>query len=344
MRVGIYYNNSDVRVKEIPVPEIGPNDILIKIMTSGICGSDVLEWYRIKKAPLVLGHEIAGKIIKKGGNVKKFKIGDRVFATHHVPCERCKYCKNGNETACETFHKVNNFFPGGFAEYVKVSGKSVETGTFILPDNLSYEQGAFIEPLGTVVRGFGSLNIKTHDSILILGSGIAGILFLKLAKSYGVSKIIATDINDFRLNFAQKSGANFVLNANDDIVSKIKKINNGNLVDKVIICTGALSAVYQGLKAVDKGGTILFFAVPEPDKKVEIDLNPFWRDDISFKTSYGAAPADNIQAIELLKTGKIYIDDMITHRLTLNEIGEGFKIASNGKECLKVIIKPNKDE
>ena len=136
MKVGMYYNNSDVRVEEQPIPEIGDSDILIKTAACGICGSDVLEWYRIKKAPLVLGHEYAGVISGTGKDVKKFKVGDRVFATHHVPCDECFYCKSGHETACAVFQSKNNFAPGGFSGFLKVSGKSVETGVVVLPDNM----------------------------------------------------------------------------------------------------------------------------------------------------------------------------------------------------------------
>ncbi|MFH1075198.1 MAG: alcohol dehydrogenase catalytic domain-containing protein [Candidatus Firestonebacteria bacterium] len=344
MKVGMYYNNQDVRIEELPVPEIGPKDILVKIMASGICGSDIMEWYRIKKAPLVLGHEIAGKVVKTGSDVKKFKAGDRVFSTHHVPCGECIYCENGNETACETFHTANNFFPGGFAEYVRISGKSLDTGSFILADNLSYEQGSFIEPLGTVVRGLRGLKIRPKDCVLILGSGIVGLLFVKLAKALGASRIIATDLSAARLAAAKKFGADFTFKASGDIPAAVKKINNGRLADKVIICAGALPAVTQGLQAVDRGGTVLLFAVPKPGETVQMDFNPYWRNDINIITSYGAAPADNKQAMEYLSSGKVYADDLITHRFTLDEIGQGFKIASAGGNCLKVIIKPNKDE
>ncbi len=332
MKAGVYYNNKDVRVEEKPIPEIESKDILIQVMASGICGSDVMEWYRIKKAPLVLGHELAGKIVKIGSDIKKFKVGDRVFSTHHVPCDECHYCKNGNETACVTFQTKNNFTPGGFSEFLKVSGKSVDTGTFILPDELSFEQGTFIEPLGTVVRGMRAINIRPSDSVLIIGSGLAGLLYVKLAKALGARKIIATDLNNFRLETAKKFGADAVFRAGDDI---------GILADKVVISAGALPALLQGLKSVDRGGVVLFFAVPKPGETIPIDFNPYWRNDISFKTCYGAAPRDNSQAVELLKSGKIKVDDMITHRLTLDKISEGFNLASENKECLKVIIKPN---
>lgn len=340
MKVGMYYNNSDVRVEEIPKPTVDNKDILIKVNVCGICGSDILEWYRIKKAPLVLGHELSGEVIQVGNDITKFKPGDRVFSTHHVPCNECHYCLTDHETACVTFQTKNNFNPGGFSEYLKVSGRSVDTGTLRLPDEVTYEEASFIEPLGTVVRGLRRLELKPGDSMLVLGAGIAGILMIKLGKALGAGRIIATDINDIRLDSAKKFGAEHVFNASDDIPKVIKEVNNDKLADKVVICTGALSAVKQALKSVDKGGTVMFFAVPTPDETVDIDFNPYWRDDISFITSYGAAPQDNQKALELIRAGNINVKDMITHRLSLNEIAKGFELAGKG-EGLKILIKPN---
>ena len=340
MKVGMYYNNSDVRVEEIPKPTVGNKDILIKVNVCGICGSDILEWYRIKKAPLVLGHELSGEVIQVGNDITKFKPGDRVFSTHHVPCNECHYCLTDHETACVTFQTKNNFYPGGFSEYLKVSGRSVDTGTLRLPDEVTYEEASFIEPLGTVVRGLRRLELKPGDSMLVLGAGIAGILMIKLGKALGAGRIIATDINDIRLESAKKFGAEHIFNASDDIPEVIKEVNNGRLADKVVICTGALSAVKQALMSVDKGGTVMFFAVPTPDETVDIDFNPYWRDDISFITSYGAAPQDNQKALELIRAGNVNVKDMITHRLNLDEIAKGFELAGKG-EGLKILIKPN---
>ncbi len=340
MKVGMYRNNRDVRVEEMPVPEIGNKDLLLKVMACGICGSDIMEWYRIKRAPLVLGHELTGEIVKVGKDVERYKLGDRIFSTHHVPCGKCRYCLSGYETACETFQRKNNFYPGGFAEYLKISGKSLDTGTLKLPDEVSYEQGSFIEPLGTVVRGLRKVDLRKGNSVLVFGAGIAGLLNIKLAKFLGAGRIMATDINDYRLEMAKRFGAEYTFQANKDIPNLVKKVNEGRLADKVIICTGALSAASQALQSVDKGGTILFFAVPKPGETLNIDFNPFWRNDISFKTSYGAAPIDNKEALKLIRDRKVNVDDMITHRLSLDEIGKGFRLASEGKECLKVIIKP----
>jgi len=341
MKVGMYYNNRDVRVQEMPVPEVGDKDLLIEVKASGICGSDIMEWYRIKKAPLVLGHEIAGDVVEVGKDIEKYEVGDRVFATHHVPCDECRTCYRGHQTACETFHTESNFTPGGFAQYVRVTGRSVGKGILKLPDEVSYVQGSFIEPLGTVVRGLRAADIKPGDSMLVLGSGPIGLMQIKLAKTLGAGKVIATDVHEYRLKKAKEFGADYTVHAKEDVPAFIKDQNDGNLVDKVINCTGALSATEQALKSVDKGGTVLFFAVPKPGENITVDINDFWRDSKSIKVSYGAAPLDNLQALELLRAGNVKVDDVITHRKSLEEIAEGFRLASEGTECLKVIIEPN---
>ena len=341
MRAAVYYNNKDVRIEEMPVPEINDDELLVKVMSSGICGTDVMEWYRIKKAPLVLGHEISGIVEKIGKNVKNFKVNDRVFVSHHVPCMKCHYCLNSHHTACETLHKTN-FDPGGFSEYLRVPKINVEFGTFKLPYNISFDEGTFIEPLGTVIRAQRLANLKENQTLLIIGSGISGLMHVKLAKSKGVKKIIAVDINEYRLNAARKIGADYVFYANDDIASEIKKINQNRLADLVIVCTGALQAANAALKCVDKGGTILFFAVPKPDEKLEIPINDFWRNEIKMMTSYGAAPNDLEESIKLIASKKLNLNEMITHKLKFAEIQKGFQLVAGAKDSLKVIVEPNK--
>lgn len=343
MKVGMYYNNKDVRLEEMPVPKVGDKDVLIKVKSSGICGSDVMEWYRIKKAPLVLGHELAGDVVEVGKDVRKYKVGDRVFATHHVPCNECPTCYSGNETACEVFHKENNFTPGGFSQYLRVTGRSVDKGMMKLPDEVSYDKGTFIEPLGTVVRGLRTAKLKPGDSMVVLGSGLIGLMHIKLAKALGAGNIIATDVHEYRLDAAEDFGAEYTLFADEVNPDSIKHMNNGNLADKVIVCTGAKPAADMALELVGKGGVVMYFAVPKPEERLTVDINTFWRDSKRILVSYGAAPIDNFEAMELIRAGNVKVDDMITHKLGLEEIAKGFRLASEGENnCLKVIIEPNK--
>ena len=339
MRVAMYYNNRDVRLEEMPRPEIGPGEILVKVIASGICGSDVMEWYRIRKAPLVLGHEIAGEIVEIGEGVGRYKIGDRVFVSHHIPCNTCHYCLMGYHTACETLH-TTNYDPGGFAEYIRVPKLNVDRGVFLLPDELSFEDGVFIEPLACVVRGQRVANLQAGQSVLILGSGISGLLHLLLARTLGAGRIIATDVSGYRLQKARAFGADAVLHAEEDIPESVRQINNGKLADLVIVCTGAPIAFHQALKAVDRGGTVLCFATTEPDVELSIPLNEFWRNEIKLIPSYGNSPLDATVAIELIRSGRVPVGKMITHRLPLDKAGYGFRLVAEGEESLKVVIEP----
>jgi len=339
MKVAMYYNNNDVRIEEMPVPIINKYELLVKVRASGICGSDVMEWYRLKTAPRVLGHEIAGDIVKIGKNVKKYKVGDRVFISHHVPCNKCDFCKNNKHTLCDTLHSTN-FYPGGFAEFLKVPEINVKNGTFVLPDEISYDQGAFIEPLACVVRGFRIAEIKSNKSILVLGSGIAGLLQIKLAKAINASKIIATDINEKRLDLAKKMGADITINAKENVPNLIKKNNNGMLADFVILCTGVPSAVNQAFDSVAPGGTILFFAMTKPGVKIPFHLFDIWNKQVKIVSTYAGAPNDIVEAIDLLKTKKVDIEDMISHRLPLSEAAKGFELVVKAQDSIKVIIQP----
>ncbi|MBI5748188.1 MAG: alcohol dehydrogenase catalytic domain-containing protein [Nitrospinae bacterium] len=341
MRVAVYYNNKDVRLEERPVPKISNGELLIKVIASGICGSDVMEWYRIKKAPLVLGHEISGEVVEVGEGVKNLKKGDRVFVSHHVPCNTCYYCLNGNYSVCDTLRKTN-FDPGGFSEYIRIPKINVDSGTFKLPDELSFEDGTFIEPLACVLGGLNKSNFKAGQRVLIIGSGISGLLFIKAVRALGAGNIIATDINDYRLNSAKKFGADVIINAKEDVPARLRQVNDGYLADLVVICTGAPTAISQALKSVERGGTILFFAPAEPDTKIPIPLWDIWRDGITMTTSYAGAPSDIATAIELLKARRLIVKDMITHRLNLSETGLGFQLVAKAQDSIKVIIEPQR--
>lgn len=339
MRVAMYYNNRDVRLEEMPIPRTGPGELLVKVKASGICGSDVMEWYRIKKAPLVLGHEIAGEITEVAEGIKRYKVGDRVFVSHHVPCNTCRYCLNGQHTVCETLH-TTNYDPGGFSEYIRVPALNVDRGVFLLPENVSFEEGAFVEPLGCVVRGQRLARLQPGQSVLILGSGISGLLHLLLARASGAGRVITTDISEYRLEAARRFGADTAIHAGEDVPAEVRRANDNRLADLVIVCAGALSAFTQALRCVDRGGTVMFFAPTGPDALLPVPVNEFWRNGIKLMPSYGNSPPDAEAAIELIRTGRVPVSEMITHRLSLAETGRGFQLVAEGKESIKVIIEP----
>ncbi len=341
MRVAIYYSNEDVRVEERPIPKIGEGEILVKVWASGLCGSDVMEWYRIKKAPRILGHEITGEIVDLGKNVKRFKKGDRVFVSHHIPCNTCHYCLNEHYSVCDTLRSTN-FDPGGFAEYIRVPEINVDRGVFLLPEDMSYEEGAFIEPLACVVRGQRKANMQPGNSVLVIGSGLSGLLHVQLACATGSGCVIATDINSYRMDAAKKFGADEVLHAEEDVPKRLMEILGGRLADVVIICTAAEAAIAQGLRSADRGGTILFFAPTEPGVIIPLPLWDIWHDGITMTCSYAGSPKDIEVAIELIKAKRIPVSEMITHRLSLEEAPKGFDLVARAEDCIKVILEPQK--
>jgi L-iditol 2-dehydrogenase len=344
MRVAMYYSNSDIRLEEMSVPQIGPGELLIRTEASGICGSDVMEWYRMHKVPLVLGHEVAGVVVEVGEGVIRYKVGDRITAAHHVPCNACHYCLNGSHTVCDTLRKTN-FYPGGFAELIRLPAINVDRGTFRLPDEVSFEEATFVEPVACVLRAQRRAHMRVGCCVLVIGSGIAGLLHVHLARALGAGRVVATDLVQHRLEAAQSFGADVVLHAEDDVPTHVKMVNDGHLADVVIACTGAESAIAQALKSVERDGTVLFFAPTGPGLTFPLSINDlFWRNDITLTTSYAGSPADHAAALELIRAGTLRVTKMITHRLSLAETGLGFRMVAHPEEysSIKVIIQPQK--
>ena len=342
MRVAMYYNNSDVRVEEMPTPEAGSGELLVRIDASGICGSDVMEWYRIQRAPVVLGHEVAGAVAQVGDGVERFREGDRVVVTHHVPCNACRYCLSGHHTVCDTL-RTTNYDPGGFCEYVRVPAVNVDRGAFHIPDGLGADEASFAEPLACVYRGQRRANIEPGQSVLVLGSGLAGLLHINLARALGAGRIVATDLSEFRMDAAKRLGADFAVPATDDVPARLREVNDGRLADLVIVATGARPALYQALDSVERGGTVLFFAPTEPGVNVEVPVNDvFFRNDATLTTTYAASPGDLATALDMIAAGRVQVGDMISHRLGLEQAGLGFKLTAEATNSLKVIIQPQK--
>jgi L-iditol 2-dehydrogenase len=340
MRVAMWYNNRDVRLEEMPTPKIGRGELLVCVEASGICGSDVMEWYRLDRAPLVLGHEIGGQIAAVGEGVERYKKGDRVSAAHHVPCNTCHYCLSGHHTVCQTLRQTH-FDPGGFAEYIRLPAINVDRGVYLLPDEVSYEEATFIEPLACVLRGQRLAHMQPGQCVLVIGSGIAGLLHIKLACALGAGRVVATDITDYRLKAAQQFGADAVFHAEEDLPTRLRQVNDGRLADLVIVCTGAISAVNQALQSVERGGTVLFFAPTDPGATIPLSVNElFWRNEVTLTTSYAGSPADYQTALELIRARRVQVREMITHRLGLADTGQGFQLVAEAKNSIKVIVNP----
>jgi L-iditol 2-dehydrogenase len=301
-----------------------------------------MEWYRLDRAPLVLGHEIGGQVVAVGEGVARYQEGDRVTAAHHVPCNTCHYCLSSHHTVCDTLRRTN-FDPGGLAEYVRLPAINVDRGVFLLPDEISYREATLVEPLACVVRAQRVAKVQLGQSLLVIGSGIAGLLHIQLARISGVGRIIATDINDYRLEAARRFGADFAFQAGKDLPDRLRQINQGRLADRVIVCTGAQSALRQALQCVERGGTVLFFAPTDAGVTVPLSINElFWRNEITLTTSYAGSPADYAAAVELVRDHRALMREMITHSLGLAETGLGFRLVAEARDSIKVIVEPQR--
>ena len=339
MKVAEYYSNSDIRIKKINKPKISDKEILVEMKACGVCGTDVMEWYRQKSSPKVLGHEMSGRVVEVGKKVTKFKRDDRVFVSHHVPCFNCHYCNNQNHSACDLLH-TGNFYPGGFSEFIRIPEKNVTFGTFVLPEKMSFDEASMIEPMACAVAGQKCIQIEKRNTVLVLGSGISGLTHIQLAKNIG-AKVIATDISQYRLKQAKYFGAEYTFNANELTIDKIKEINDGCLVDQIIICTGSELAVKNSFSYIDKKGKILFFAVSS--QEISLPSVELWRNEISLFFSYGATTYDIEETMNLYKKERINFKDMITHRFPLSKIIEGFQMVEEANKSIKVVVNPDKD-
>ncbi|MDH4196242.1 MAG: alcohol dehydrogenase catalytic domain-containing protein [Candidatus Aminicenantes bacterium] len=336
MKAAVWYNNRDIRIEEVPLRSPGPREMVVKVLSCGICGSDVVEWYRLPRAPLVQGHEIGAEVVEIGSSVDRFKPGDRVFIAPKVPCGACSYCREGHFPQCS---EIKERLPGGFAEYILVPEVLVEKGAYLLPGALSYDQSTFIEPLACVVRSQRLAGVKGGQSVLVLGCGMSGLLQIQLAKTKECT-VVATDVGEKKLSYARRFGADLTLPAGGDVPQRLTDYLHKK-ADVVMLCSSALTAVEQAWSCVDKGGAVVFFAVPGPEKTVTVPVNNFWTQEVRILTSYYCGPPDIQEAMRLLAAGAIDVDSMITHRLPLEDIDKGFQLVMRGEEAVKVIIKPH---
>ena len=331
MRAAVYYENRDLRIENRETPKAGPGELVFRVMASGVCGSDVLEWYRLAQAPVVLGHEVAGDVVEIGAGLAGFARGDRIVTTHHVPCNDCRFCRAGQHPVCETL-RTTHFDPGGFAELVRLPAPNVARGTFAVPDHVTYDEASFVEPLACVVRGQRVAGGTSRKTVAVLGSGISGLLHILWAKANGAARILATDIEPFRLEAARRAGADLVLDARKQEVEE--------RADLVIVCTGAVAAVGQAIRIVDRGGTILLFALFQPGLTFPIPLYELGKDGVTVTSSYAGPPADMRTALDAIAARTIDVASLITHRLPLDKIGDAFKLVEAAGESLKVIVRP----
>jgi L-iditol 2-dehydrogenase len=336
MKVAMWYSNRDIRIEEQPLRRPGPREMTVKVVSCGICGSDLVEWYRLPRAPLVPGHELGAEVVETGAEVTRFHPGDRVFIAPKVPCLQCKYCREGHFPQCAG---VTERLPGGFAEYILVPPILLERGAYLLPESISFDQSTFVEPLACVIRAQRIAGLRAGQVVLVLGCGMSGLLQIQAAKHQGC-RVVATDIDGKKLARAAVLGADLTIPATEDVPARLVD-GLGGKADAVILCTAALPAVEQAWAAVDKGGAIVFFAVPAPDQPVPIPINAFWTQEIRVLTAYYCGPPDIEESMRLLAAREIEVDSLVTHRLPLEETARGFRLVMEGEEAIKVIVKPH---
>jgi L-iditol 2-dehydrogenase len=338
MRVVEYHANDDVRLVDLPVPEIGPGELLVQLRACGICASDVMEWYMQPRAPLYLGHEPVGVIAAVGEGVRQFSVGQRVFFHHHVPCMVCHFCQRGSFSQCATF-RTTRLYPGGLAEYVRVPAPNAERDVLLLPDEISFEAATLIEPLACCLRGIDRASIQTGDSVCILGAGSNGIMLAQLAQQRGAARVIIVDMLPYRLQRALEAGIDIALDpTSQPLLEQIQAINHGRKPDVVIVTPSKVSVIEQGMELVGPGGTILLFAPPAPTELLSLSPNRFFFQEITLRTSYSAGPYETRQALELLHCGRIRPETIITHRFSLDDAAQAFKLVANPGNALKVVI------
>ncbi|MCK5396958.1 MAG: zinc-binding dehydrogenase, partial [Thermoplasmata archaeon] len=258
-----------------------------------------------------------------------------------VPCNTCEYCHQGHHTACTSLQGGTNFHPGGFAEFLRLPDINVDRGTFKIPDDVSFEEATFAEPLACVIRGQNKLDIAPGKSVIVIGAGISGLLHVSLARARGASTVIAADISEYRLDQALRLGADEAVISDENLVSDLIEANGGKKAQCVIVCTGAMPAIKAALEVADKGGIILFFAPTGQGETFPFSINDiFWKKEITLATTYAASPTDHIAALDMIRIGAVPVADMITHSFGLADAQEGFNLVAKGGESVKVIIMP----
>ncbi len=340
MRGMVYIEPQKLELREVPIPQIGPDDILVKVHLATTCGTDLKTYKRghheIPKGS-VLGHELVGEVVEAGKNVTKFKPGMRVVPHNSAPCGTCYLCKHGQGNMCESI--LFNF--GAFAEYIRIPGRIVDINTFEIPEANSYEEVALLEPLSTVVHGQRLLKIQQGESAALIGIGPIGLMHLQMALNSGASNIIAVDISDTRLEVAKKLGATHIINANKvDPLEAIKDLTHGRGSDVSVESTGSVAGWKSSLKAVRKGGRVLWFGGLKPEDRMDLEVHHIHYSETTIYNTHHSSPLDVLIAFELLTSGRVDAKSLISMEMPLEKVEEALLKMAAG-EVVKVAIKPN---
>ncbi len=338
MKIASLYNFHDIRIEDVPIPEPGAHDALMKTKACGICSGDVMPWYIEKKAPLVIGHEPAGQIVEAGSAVTSFKRGDRVFAHHHAPCLSCHNCSQGNYVQCNTW-KTTRLIPGGISEYILIPQINLDNDTLLLPDDVGYEDATLIEPVACVVKALKRSRITGGETILVIGLGPMGQMQVLLSRYYGAERIIGADFVPYRLAAAKEMGANEVIDiSKDSLVDSLKHQTGGRMADIVVVGPNSVDAMRQGIEAVGDGGTVLLFTPAKPGQRLAIDPNDLYFRDVNIITSYSCGPDDTREALNIVRKQVVTARKLVTHRFAIENTARAFRLTAEAKNSLKCII------
>jgi L-iditol 2-dehydrogenase len=345
MKAVVLFKANDFRPVEIEKPEINDREILIRIKASAICGTDIriLEGKKTKdvRYPSTIGHEMAGVIEEAGSNVPKLKIGDRVSIAPVIPCHSCYYCLSGRENACQNRVAIGYQFDGGFAEYVKIPEIAIRYGhVVLLPDNVSFEEGALAEPLSCCINGIKKAGVTLNDIVLIVGAGPIGLMHLQLAKAAGASKVIVSEPIESRRKMAEKFGADIIVDPAKENLKDIVMNNSSGLgVDKIILAIGVPSIVNDTLKLARKGGTVNLFAGFSGTGECTIEANVIHYNEINVNGTTAFTRLDYLNAISLIASGKVNVKDLVSHTFGIDDFVKAYEKCKSG-EGVKVLINP----
>jgi L-iditol 2-dehydrogenase len=340
MRIAKTYGWGDTRVEESAEPALEAGDLLVRVEACGLCGSDASRWYVEKKAPTVLGHEPGGVVVAAGKGAR-FQEGDRVFVHHHVPCGKCAHCRHGAETSCDLF-KTTRLDPGGFAEHVRVPRDNVERDVLHLPDPMSYERATFIEPTACSLRALTKLRWTDEDVGLVIGLGAMGLTNARALRIRGARLVIGSDLVAERRARALASGAvDAVVDANADVVEQVRALTDGRGADHVIVGPSSTKVIDQAYDLVAPGGTLLLFSPMSPDSRWNLSPSRLYFNEISITSSYSCGPRETREALELIASGELEVDDLVSHRIGLEDLNDGIaRTAAPTGDWLKAIVYP----
>ncbi|MEM2961888.1 MAG: zinc-dependent dehydrogenase, partial [Candidatus Bathyarchaeia archaeon] len=320
MKAAVLHGPHDVRVDEVPVPEVSSGEILVRMKACGVCGTDVEKMHGKFITPPRLGHEVTGEVVEVGDKVEDVQVGDRVFVHHHVPCYKCHYCRHGDYTMCKEFPETN-LDPCGFAEYFRVPEVNVARGAVLkLPSSIDFEKGTLIEPTACCIRGLSRSRLNVGDDALVIGAGPIGLTMVSLLRFYGAHTIIVSEVLDFRLRAAEEFGADYVVNPTlEDLKGKVLEATEGRGADLVITAFGGSKAIVQGLECVRKGGQILLFGAPPRGEILSYDVSKIFINEIRIIPSYSTTEIETAIAAKLLDKYLKSMEKLITHRFPLGE-------------------------